>query len=108
MASNDLDPRPHRLQRQDAKSRKTFKRKRTKTTSMRRYLPRRDDGNSDPESQSLETSPTHRTYSYRNAEQDIARLQQARAALSKTNSPSLARSEEMIAETVEMKVQRMT
>ncbi|XP_052063828.1 protein unc-80 homolog [Mytilus californianus] len=108
-ASNDLDPRPHRLQRQDAKSRKTFKRKRTaKTTSMRRYLPKshHHDTYSDAESQSLDTSPTHRMYSYRNAEQDIARLQQARAALGKAHSPSLARSEEMLPETVEMKTNR--
>ncbi|CAG2255351.1 UNC80 [Mytilus edulis] len=108
--TNDLDPRPHRLQRQDAKSRKTFKRKRTatKTTSMRRYLPKthHHDTYSDAESQSLDTSPTHRMYSYRNAEQDIARLQQARAALGKAHSPSLARSEEMLPETVEMKTNR--
>ena len=77
---------------------------------MRRYLPKSHrDGYSDAESQSLETSPTHRMYSHNrhNTEHDIARLQQARAALSKGNSPSLARSEEMLPESVEMKVDNL-
>ena len=59
---NDLHPREHRLQRQDAKSRKTFKMKRTKTktTSVRRFMSKhgKNDG-SDSESNSTDGSFTH-------------------------------------------------
>ena len=59
--SPDLNPREHRLQRQDAKSRKTFKMKRqkTKTTSVRRFMSHRGRmDTSDTESNSTEGSPT--------------------------------------------------
>ena len=57
----DLNPGQHRLQRQDAKSRKTFKMKRqkTKTTSVRRFMSHRGrTDTSDTESNSTEGSPT--------------------------------------------------
>lgn len=58
---NDLNPREHRLQRQDAKSRKTFKMKRTKTktTSVRRFMSRHGKNDtSDTESNSTDGSFT--------------------------------------------------
>ena len=54
--SPDLDPRAHRLQRLNEKSRKTFKRKsKMKAGSVRRY----HDDLSDGEHASAEGSPTH-------------------------------------------------
>ncbi|WAR09253.1 UNC80-like protein [Mya arenaria] len=77
---NDLYPRGHRLQRQDAKSRKTFKMKRTKTktTSVRRFMSRHGKNDvSDTESNSTEGSPTRSSStirSRRQGESDSLRL----------------------------------
>ncbi|KAK3087178.1 hypothetical protein FSP39_002695 [Pinctada imbricata] len=86
---SDLDPRSHRLQRQDAKSRKTFKRKKasTRSNSMRRHLPRHlHDDTSEGEGGSTDTSPTHRPFS--RLEREVLHLQRARSAFSRELSRS--------------------
>lgn len=124
----DLDPRSHRFQRQDIKSRKTFKRKKTKTSSKRRYADKDGDAseNSPRESPTrrpaFHGSPTHRYHTssppkphrspparsyaflHQSAEAELITLQQARATLMGASSPSSARSVETIPECVEMKV----
>lgn len=96
------DPAKHRLQRQDAKSRKTFKiKKKTKTTSMRHLISRRglqDQG--DGEIVSLhQGSPTHGPLSSAFGP-DAQTLQLRRTG---AGAP-IAKSVEVIPEAVEVKV----
>eukprot|EP00105_Crassostrea_gigas_P024973 XP_011445404.1 PREDICTED: protein unc-80 homolog isoform X2 [Crassostrea gigas] len=69
--SPELDPKVHRLQRQDVRSRKTFKRRKaTKAPSMKRlgghgYL----EDTSEGEAGSSESSPARRAYSMRRTNQ---------------------------------------
>lgn len=109
--SPDLNPKEHRLQRQDAKSRKTFKMKRqkTKTTSVRRFMSHRGKNDtSDTESNSTEGSSTQ--YSRRKKlplEQEALTLHRTgtgtrspRSASPRTD-PQLAKSVETIPESSE-------
>ena len=107
--SPDLNPREHRLQRQDAKSRKTFKMKRqkTKTTSVRRFMSRRGNDTSDTESNSTEGSPTRHSRRKKFPEQEALTLHRTgtgtrspRSGSPRTNS-QLARSVETIPESLE-------
>ena len=109
--SPDLNPKEHRLQRQDAKSRKTFKMKRqkTKTTSVRRFMSRRGQNDtSDTESNSTEGSPTRRSRRKRfPPEQEALTLHRTgtgtrspRSGSPRTDS-QLARSVETIPESLE-------
>ncbi|KAL3872189.1 hypothetical protein ACJMK2_040132 [Sinanodonta woodiana] len=60
IGGSDLNPKPHRLQRQDAKSRKTFKIKHQKTKTIRNLMSRRGCADhSDAENTSNESSPNH-------------------------------------------------
>lgn len=101
--SADHDPAKHRLQRQDAKSRKTFKikRQKTKTTSMRHLISRRGlQDQSDTEMGGFhEGSPTHGPLSSAFGP-DAQTLQLRRTG---AGAP-IARSVETIPEAVEVKV----
>ncbi|XP_052242651.1 protein unc-80 homolog isoform X2 [Dreissena polymorpha] len=92
---NDLYPREHRLQRQDAKSRKTFKMKRTrtKTTSARRLIRHGRNDVSDTESNSTEGSPTESRStlrSRRQPENESLRLHRTGTGVHKPRSASPA------------------
>ena len=101
--TSDHDPAKHRLQRQDAKSRKTFKikRQKTKTTSMRHLISRRGlQDQSDTEMGGFhEGSPTHGPLSSAFGP-DAQTLQLRRTG---AGAP-IARSVETIPEAVEVKV----
>ncbi|CAE1324419.1 UNC80 [Acanthosepion pharaonis] len=103
--SADHDPAKHRLQRQDAKSRKTFKikRQKTKTTSMRHLISRRGlQDQSDTEMGGFhEGSPTHGPLSSAFGP-DAQTLQLRRTG---AGAP-IARSVETIPEAVEVKPRR--
>ncbi|XP_061164273.1 protein unc-80 homolog isoform X1 [Saccostrea echinata] len=78
--SPDLDPKIHRLQRQDVRSRKTFKRKKaTKAPSMKRLGGVGDDL-SEGEAGSSESSPARRTYSMRRTNYDSITSYQDRSS----------------------------
>ncbi|XP_021380201.1 protein unc-80 homolog isoform X3 [Mizuhopecten yessoensis] len=131
VTSPDLDPRSHRFQRQDIKSRKTFKRKKTKTSSKGHYASKNgcDKSDNSPRGsptrrpayhgspthryhatspQKLHRSPPNRSYAFlqQNAEAELKNLRQVRSTLVGASSPSAARSVEMIPESVEMKPSR--
>ncbi|KAL4233067.1 Protein unc-80 [Mactra antiquata] len=98
----DLNPREHRLQRQDAKSRKTFKMKRTKTktTSVRRFISKHGH-DSDTESNSTDGSPTHSSTlrTKRPTEKDNLRLHRTGTGIHSPRSASpgnLAKSAELV------------
>lgn len=99
--SHGDDPRGHRLQRQDAKSRKTFKIKRTKTkTSMRpRFMShrRRPDFYEADAAGDNDDSPSHASVVF----QDRSNAFHLRRA---DGASGMARSVETIPESVEVKV----
>lgn len=80
--SPELDPKVHRLQRQDVRSRKTFKRRKaTKAPSMKRlgghgYL----EDTSEGEAGSSESSPARRAYSMRRTNHDTLTSYRDRSA----------------------------
>lgn len=80
--SPELDPKVHRLQRQDVRSRKTFKRRKaTKAPSMKRlgghgYL----EDTSEGEAGSSESSPARRAYSMRRTNHDTLMSYRDRSA----------------------------
>lgn len=98
----DMDPKSHRLQRADAKSRKTFKikRQKTKTTSMRMRFMSSRRGHPD---RGHEDDNILDTASITAQEYEILQLHRPLSATPGPSSP-LAHSVETIPETVEMKV----
>ncbi|ESO92838.1 hypothetical protein LOTGIDRAFT_232936 [Lottia gigantea] len=94
------DPRGHRLQRQDAKSRKTFKirRQKTKTTSMRRFMSHRRRPDHGEDGGSSEESPQ------RIPGTAVVFHEQASFQLRRPTGVTMARSVETIPESVEAKV----
>lgn len=99
----ETEPRAHRLQRQDARSRKTFKIKshKTKTTSVRRFMSRRGRTGGldldDTDCSSREQSPARNFMDgiWSGNRQSLSRHE---------NHPPMARSVETIPEAVEVKV----
>ncbi|KAK6194683.1 hypothetical protein SNE40_000272 [Patella caerulea] len=96
------DPRGHRLQRQDAKSRKTFKirRQKTKTTSMRRFMSHRRRPDNEADAGSSEDSPR------RVPGTAVVFHEQAAFQLRRPTGVTMARSVETIPESVEAKTSR--
>ncbi|XP_048774238.1 protein unc-80 homolog isoform X3 [Ostrea edulis] len=80
--SPELDPKVHRLQRQDVRSRKTFKRRKaTKAPSMKRLGGQGYAGDtSEGEAGSSESSPARRTYSMRRTNHEATPSYQDRSS----------------------------
>ncbi|KAL5011899.1 hypothetical protein ScPMuIL_010450 [Solemya velum] len=99
--SSDMDPKSHRLQRADAKSRKTFKikRQKTKTTSMRMRFMSSRRGHPD---RGHEDDNILDTAGITAQEYEILQLHRPLSATPAPSSP-LAHSVETIPEAVEMK-----